>query len=386
MTLDLDQQMTALLASASVPRERKRLVYQFGELLREVDAVASRDETPSRTRQKAGMFMSILADKEQLNKDEFLLESFLLNFVGEAMVRAEYLAKPVIEFLRTGLYFYGISNIERFHRRQSMAYMSAHAELLMDFTSRSGLKELVALGQEKLAAGKPFCLVNTYLNAMKKRYWAGLKHNDDACDNSVSLDSATVLNDGAMADEGLLASREIVERDAEPTTFENRVSIMLRVFVENLTETQQRVYLLRHPFSQAGARTALGGFDECLAQFLDDCDSLDGKTASWGEIAATIGTSEKTAKKQYLRALYSLLSGACDEIFQGKLPSGMVRRMLALLRKIVQERDLRIRDNAGLGLGKIVSRWEVALRFVLNNDRVISNSDGDDMFASESMF
>lgn len=381
MIREINQQMSSLLASATVPRERKRLVYQFGELLRGVESVVANEKTPKGTRPKAVKFLEVLSEKEALHRDEFFLEAYLLNFVGEAMVRAEYKGKAVIEFVRTGLYFYGISNIERFHRRQSMAYTTAHSELLMDYTNRKGLKALVERAQEKLADGKNFCLVNDYMNALKKRYWAGLRENDDACDSSVSLD-AVEAQGGAMSDAEL--GTEHVDREADVTNYEDRVALMLRVFVENLTETQQRVYLMRHPMMRDESRKAFASFDERLAQFLDELESEHTKAANWSDIAAKLDTTEKTAKKQYLRALHGLLSGACDEIFQSKLPSGMVRRMLNLLTKIIQQRDLRIRDNAGLGLGKIVQRWEVALRFVLNNNRVLETGDGDSTFASET--
>ncbi len=202
----------------------------------------------------------------------------------------------------------------------------------------------------------------------------------------MSLEAAAATQDSAV-EEVVLAPAGAVDRDAEATTFEDRVTIMLRVFVEELSETQQRVYLMRHPFpKESGSRDTLLSFDDQLAAFLDECDAQQGKTAKWTSIAARLDTTEKTAKKEYLRALHGLLAGACDSIFQGKSPSGLVRRMLTLLNKIVHERDLRIRDNAGLGLGKIVARWEVALRFVLNNDRVSANPDEDDPFAAESSF
>ncbi|MFT7619312.1 MAG: hypothetical protein ACI97A_002962 [Planctomycetota bacterium] len=382
MIREIDLQMSSLLASATVPRERKRLVYQFGELLREVESVVMNEETPDGTRPKAIIFLEVLSAKEALHRDEFLLEAYLLNFVGEAMVRANYLSKAVIEFVRTGLYFYGISNIERFHNRQSMGYTTAHSELLMEYTNRKGLKALVARGQEKLDDGKNFCLVNDYLNTLKKCYWAGLRENDDACDSSVSLDAIESQSGGKMSD--ALPMSGTVDRDAEITNFEDRVAIMLRVFLDRLTKTQQRVYLMRHPMMRDESRTAFASFDEQLAEFMNELDSEHDKTGSWSEIALKLETTEKTVKRQYLRALHGLLSGACDEIFQGKLPSGMVRRMLNLLNKIIQERDLRIKDNAGLGLGKIVQRWEVALRFVLNNNRVLGHNDGDSNFASET--
>lgn len=380
MIPEVEEQMNALLSSASATRERKRLVYAFGEMLREVEAVVQGAETPARTAAKAAKFLEHLEDKFRDYPDERLLEGFMLNFTGEAIVRAEYLGKPVIEFVRCGLYFYGLSHIERFHRRQSMLWMSAHSELVMEFTGRKGLKALMARGQEKLAAERPFCLVNDYLNELKKRYWEALRQTGDACDHSMSLEAAEMNGSGNMA----LPESGAIDRDVESTTSEDRVQIMLRVFAERLTEVQQRVYLMRHPISNASNRKAMMSLDDQLAAFLAELDGDPKGVWGWKEIARRLEVSEKSAKKQYLRALHSLLSGACDEIFDGRLPSGMIRRLLTLLRTIVQERDLRIRDNAGLGLGKIVSRWEVALRFVLNHDRVVSGPGDDGIFVAET--
>ena len=85
------------------------------------------------------------------------------------------------------------------------------------------------------------------------------------------------------------------------------------------------------------------------------------------DLAERFACTEKTVKREYLRSLATLLGHASAEVFGERVPSSFVRRMMRTLNTIVREKDLKIRDNAGRGLGKIVERWEIALRFVLNH-------------------
>jgi hypothetical protein len=92
---------------------------------------------------------------------------------------------------------------------------------------------------------------------------------------------------------------------------------------------------------------------------------------NWGEIATQVGINEKTAKREYLRSLDILLRSCAAQVFGPEwIPSGFVKRVLEQIRTIVREKDLRIKSSTGRGMGRLVQKWEVALRFVLNHQRV----------------
>ncbi|MCB9833627.1 MAG: hypothetical protein H6807_14250 [Planctomycetes bacterium] len=375
MSNRLKERMTALLEDARISRERKRLAYEFGGLLEAVAAVAARADAPEGTRAKAAAFIAVLEDKEVEHEAAFFQEVFLLNIVGEAMARTSYLAQPVIDFLRGALYFHGVSWVERNQRGNSLAYLGAHAELVMEMTSRRGLKALLAVAAERFAADRPFCLSNHYLAELKKRYWAGRRESEDACDRSVSLEA----ENGSLE----AASRLTVDRDAQPATGEDRVQVMLRVFARDLGEIGQRVYLLRHPIGRQEMASVHPDLAAELAAMLDG-DETGGGRNNWTQISDRLGISEKVAKKEYLRALHDLLAGAAREIYGDRLPSSFVRRVLGTLRSILQERDLRIKENVGRGMTRLVERWEIALRFVLNNERLATAGRGEGEFFQAS--
>ncbi len=370
----IHEHLRAILADARASRESKRLAHEFGEMLVAVEGVAAGGETPETTRAKARAFRAILDDKMAEHGPQFFEQAFLLNIVGEAMARANYLAQPVIAFLRSALYFHGIAWVERNQRGNSLPYLSAHAELVMEITSRRGLKALVATAAEKLAAGRPFCLSNIYLAELRKRYWAQRRESVDACDRSVSLaeDNGTLSAAGSAP----------IDRDRAPMSGEDRVQIMLRVFAREVGELGQKVYLLRHPIAQ----DQIARIEPDLAAEL--AAMLDGDTAGrtgWREISTRLGLSEKVAKKEYLKALHDLLAGATREIYGDRLPSSFVRRVLQTLQSIVRERDLRIRDNAGLGMTRLVERWEIALRYVLNHEKLSSTPVGGEDWQFEGL-
>jgi hypothetical protein len=49
----------------------------------------------------------------------------------------------------------------------------------------------------------------------------------------------------------------------------------------------------------------------------------------------------------------------------------MVRRIQDALLSSIREKDLRLKDhNTGRGMGVLVEKWQVALRFVLASERI----------------
>ena len=95
----------------------------------------------------------------------------------------------------------------------------------------------------------------------------------------------------------------------------------------------------------------------------------------WAEVSEHLGINEKTAKREYLRSLHVLLEQSCHAVFNGeRIPSAYVRRILAQIRSVVHEKDLRLKSSTGRGMGVLVEKWEVALRFVLNHDHVTASA------------
>ncbi len=370
---ELKQRTQATMAEKALPRGTRRLAYEFSDLLGRVTEVAESDETPDRTRGKAWEFLVCLTGRAAEHGEQFHQEAFLLNFVGEALVRADYRSEAVLDFLKTGLYFYGLAHIERFHRAQSFSYMSAHAELISEYFARAAMKALVSFGRERIAEGRPFCLVHHYLNALKKRYWATRREEEDALSVSVSLD--------AVGDAGV--SQHVsppVAESIEPAKSEDRVALMIRIFGTRLTELQQRIYLHRHPVAVQALYGEEGRLEDELRALVSEARQDEGARLTWMEISHRYGLAEKSAKREYLRSLLVLLGEASEAIHTDLRQPHFVRRVLRSLRSVIQERDLKLRDGSGRGLGRIVERWEIALRLVLNNIRVAvgekTESDG----------
>ncbi|MEZ6195269.1 MAG: hypothetical protein R3F20_06040 [Planctomycetota bacterium] len=361
--------MSVILGDHRVSRERRRTVHEFGDLLDALETAVADPATPVRTARKAAGVLAFLEARAEEHAAEFFVEGFLLNFVGEAMVRDSYVSKPIVAFLKVGLYFYGLNHIERYRTTQATDYMVAHADALDDFTSRESLKSLVGEGRRKLEAGRPFCIVHVYLNEMRKRYWATRRASEDAVDTSYSL--AVEAGEGHRSDLHVPAApaeaAPVVEVDADAESVESRVGMMLRIFAEGLDERQQRIYLARHPLTGRFPESATSEIPDTVEALFAET-TTDGR-ATWEDLAARFDATEKTIKREYIKSLLALLEGASRETFGDRAPSSYVRRMMRTLRTIAQERDLRIRDNAGRGLTKIVERWEIALRFVLNHGR-----------------
>ncbi|MEE9394808.1 MAG: hypothetical protein V3W41_20155 [Planctomycetota bacterium] len=356
---DLKQQMDAVLGDRTASHETRRLVYEFGNLLEATQETATAGVAVPRTVSHAQAFLAILEEKAEEYGTTFFQQAYLLNFVGEAMARTRYISKPIIEFLNTGLYFYGLDWIERTQRARAMEFMLSHAECLQEFSGRDSLKSLLAVAAQKFEQDKPFCIVHQYTNALRKRYWADRRQTEDACDDSVSLTTVAEVQPPRAPE--VAAGPGLAETSADGR---ERIRMMLDIFENSLTTTQQKVYLSRHPFTGrfSGLQGSLGTDLEAMLNELEGREK-----ATWSILAKQFEMTEKTVKREYLRALMILLAESVERVFGDRRSSNFVRRMLATLRSIVQERDLKIRDNAGRGLSQIVGRWEIALRFVLNH-------------------
>ena len=348
----------AVVKDRSASRERQRVAYELIELVDSVNALSESADAPRRTREKAARFLSHLESKTAELGSRILGEAYLLNCVGEAMVLERYVGQPVLDFLGKGLYFYGLDHIDRFQRARAVRYLAAHADLLVEYTSRAAVKELLNYGEQRMAAGRPFCLVHHYLNALRRRYWSEARASEDACDVAVTL---TTTDD----DSGREDAEYTVPGQTEVQTTD-RVQLILGVFRDHLTPLQQRVYAARHQVNDIDLEPELAKL-------------FAAEEHRWVDIASRHGSTEKTVKREYVRALHTLLKVSCDLVFGESIPSGYVRRMLRTLQTIIQTRDLRMKDNAGRGMGRIVERWQIALRFVLNHGQDVHEQVHDEL-------
>ena len=368
MRPDLKSRMNEALKRASADRELQRLTFEFGDMIEAIAMVArGGDERPPRTVQKARAFLQTMESMSAEQGANFWQLGFLMNLVGEAVVRTDYVAAEIVEFLRKGLYLYGIRHAERHGGSQTFGILTTHAELVIEVTGRVGMRAMRDEGKKRLAAGRPFCLVHYYVNLLRKHHWVRRRRSQDACDISVALPS------------GRPDGRQPVIDTVEPERGRNPVQLMLHVFATRLTEEQQRVFLARHLDDGNTDDIALDDerllLESLVARMVGDDGS---RKMTWISIARSMGTTEKTAKREYLRALTALLAESSREMFGDAIPSAFVRRVLSTLRRVIEERDLRIRDHAGEGLSRLVDRWEIALRYVLNHARHGIGSGGDE--------
>lgn len=347
-SLELRDMARAVVKDRSASRERQRVAYELIELVDSVRALSESADAPRRTREKAARFLSHLESKTEELGHRILGEAYLLNCVGEAMVLERYVGQPVLDFLGKGLYFYGLDHIERFQRARAVRYLAAHADLLVEYTSRDSVKALLGYGEERMRSGRPFCLVHHYLNALRRRYWSEARASEDACDVAVTLDTAD--------DDSGREEHEYNTQAASEAQASDRVQLILGVFRDHLTPLQQRVYAARHQVQDIDLEPELAKL-------------FAAEEHRWVDIAARHGSTEKTVKREYVRALHTLLKESSSLVFGETIPSSFVRRVLQTLQTIMQTRDLRMKDNAGRGMGRIVERWQVALRFVLNHGR-----------------
>lgn len=318
---------------------------------------------PARTRERIRAFLeSVQAQHAELGSRCFE-PAYLLNVIGEAMVRSGLVHREIVESLQVGLYFFGLDQIERRWSSQAAVYSGLHADLLMEYLGRRRLKEMMAEGRRRLEEGRVFCLTYHYLNSLRKAYWNHCRGSRDALDVAVTGEGLPNLQDPVSSAAGTPGQ---VGMDPE-----DRVGIMLEVFSRSLTPRQQWIYMAKNRsiLEEAGAEE--GGtpdIDRLLRRLGEDPPEGN---LGWGEIARRKGINEKTAKREYLRALDILLRRSGEAVFGDSwTPSGYVKRVLEQIRKVVDEKDLRIRRSTGRGLGTLVQKWEVALRFVLNHQRV----------------
>lgn len=355
----LKQKMRDVLKSTSSHRERQRLVFELGDMIQAIEEIADRSEL-ERVRRKASSFLADLALRATELGDQFFVESFLLNSVGEIAVRNRYFAEKVVDFLRSGLYFFGNRFVERSFRHDPVHALEAHADVLASFFSRDGLKFLEDEAEKRFADSRPFCLTNTYANELRKRCWAERRKSRDACDVSVTF--------VGESESSTRTSAEPLVRDEQVPDVAARAALLLRVFATKLTDLQKRIYLARHNVAESFAAEGADGFD--IEKLLAAANTEDAEIAglTWLELGNRLGSTEKTVKREYLRSLVTLLSETSHQVFGDVIPSNFVRKILETLRTVIQDKELRLKDNSGRGLGKVVQRWEVALRFVLNHN------------------
>jgi hypothetical protein len=348
-------------ARAESGGESAVLLDRFLSLVDGLEAKAADGRTREEHRTKVAEFLGTVRAAYERLGDQLFQPSYLLNVVGDAFVRANLPAEEALELMRVGLYFHGLRVVDRRFANRATVYYALHADLLESFFSRDAVKRTIAAGKAKIAAGKVFCLTYHYVNELKKAYWAHLRKAEDALDHAASEDAAF---ESATADD---SSADAVD----PT---DRVGLMMEIFRRKLTATQQVVYLAKNRNGESAAAMAAysGTVDDEFVRLLRGLDAeLAGHgNLGWSEIAERLDINEKSAKREYLRALHTLLHESARAVFGLDIESAYVRRVLAQLREIVYEKDLRIRSNAGEGLARLVEKWEVALRFVLNHGRV----------------
>jgi hypothetical protein len=360
MTMDSTMLERLRVETSAESREvdRAAVLDRFRSMLARLQEMVAAERTPSATRAKCVRFLDLIDESYARLGNALFQPAYVLNVVGDALVRTRLIAEPVIAFIQIGLYFHGIRQIECRFRTRAAAYLATHADLVTSYVSRPALKQLIEDGTKKLAEGKVFCLTYHYLNALKREYFRALRESQDALDHAV----------------GDAAPRENAERHAaagvDPA---DRVGLMLEIFATKLTATQQMVYLAKNRSHPAAPLEHVPAFEPFRNLFEGLNAELEGHgNLGWSQIAAKLLVNEKTAKREYLRALHTLLRECSQAVFGMKITSNYVRRTLDQLRAVVDAKDLRLRGATGDGLPRLVEKWEVALRFVLNHERALA--------------
>lgn len=368
---NLIESLRQAAAQATAGSSRHVVLCRMDGLLEALTAL-SRDNTVSeRLRQKAKDFLAHVDRAWDDLGVRLFHAAFALNVVGEALVRTSLLNKHVIEFVHVGLYFYGHEQIERRWPHRSAAYGQIHADFLQQFVDRAPLKGMVADGREKLADGRVFCLTYAYLNGLRRAYWEHCRSSVDVLDRALgteSLDTVSGHDDlVSMASDSVESSGPL-----------DRMALMMHIFSRSLSPRQRWIYLAKNRASllrdaESQNEEALDPTEdlgELLARSLGEGRPDD--DLGWTEIAKHLDINEKTAKREYLRALETLLRETASDVMGEERQSAFVRRILSQLRAVIQEKDLRIKSATGRGMGTLVEKWEVALRYVLNHDRVVA--------------
>lgn len=352
------QRLRAEIPIAHDVDERGDLHSRFAGLCATVDDLLEASATPPRVRAKAEAFADLLTTSLDRLGPAFWQPSYLLNVVADAMVRTAWISREATEFLHIGLYFHGLRVIERRFAAHSTTYLAVHADLLGSFVSRAGLKDMIERGAQKIAEGRIFCLTYDYLNELRKAWHHSQRSSADALDHALP---------------GVNPDYVVVDTDLKLHA-SDRVGIMMAIFAKRLTAMQQRVYLAKNRTGEASASMLLTGrrSDDALVGMLNELNrELDGHgNLGWSELAVLLKKNEKTLKREYLKALHTLLSESARLMLGSRGGNAFVTRVLAQLNEVVEEKDLRMRSNTGEGMGRLVEKWEVALRMVLNQSRV----------------
>ncbi len=361
----LMDRLRAALQRATDGSDRAVALERFHEMIGKLQDQVAAEKTPPKTREKVRAFLGCIDDAQERLGVSLFQPAYLLNVVGDAMVRTGLISSAVVDFVQVGLYFHGLTQIDRRFAPRAGIYTAVHADLISVFVSRDSLQKMVEFGQAKLAGEKVFCLTYYYLNCLKKAYFQWCRQSQDALDHAM-VDAGEVPE--STVDD---PSHEVVDRDPA-----DRVGLMLDIFATKLSATQQLVYLAKNRTGDTVSAAAHAAPDrgEPFLQLLRELDrELDGHgNLGWSEIASKLSVNEKTAKREYLRALHVLLRESARAVLGIDIRSNYVRRVLEQLRVIVESKDLRIRDNSGDGLNRLVEKWEVALRFVLNHQRALA--------------
>jgi hypothetical protein len=231
--------------------------------------------------------------------------SYLLNVVGDAVVRTDWIFGGVVEFLQVGLYFHGLRVVERRFPYQSVEYLAVHADLLESFVGRAR-HESDDRARSCEDRRRPRVLPHLRL---PERIAQGA--------DGEHRRSAEVLDHGRVETD---PDRVAVDASADIEPMD-RVGLMMSIFAKKLTATQQLVYLAKN--RAGGAATPLLADDALrghpLVALLAELDGeLDGHgNLGWSEIAAKLNVNEKTAKREYLKALHILLSESGTQRLRG---------------------------------------------------------------------
>lgn len=356
----IQKELRAARDRADAGHGRRAVLDRMADMITELERQAGADETPERTREKLACLLQHMESAHDALGSRMFHVAFALNVIGEGMARANLLHKSVIEFIQVGLYFFGLEQIERRWSSRASVYSGIHADHLGEFLGRCALKELLCGARVRIDEGRVFCLTYAYLNSMRKAYWKHCRASEDALD--VAITSEMVSGEQAEA---------IPAPEASAPS--DRVALMLEIFDKKLTSRQRWIYLAKNRSTLFEERGPTQGIDGDLLALLLGEGGSPGADLGWAEIARRLRVNEKTAKREYLRALHVLLKESSEAIFGGaRIPSNYVRRILEQIRGIVYEKDLRIRSATGRGMRTLVDKWEVALRFVLNHERVVA--------------
>lgn len=344
---------------------RHAVLCRMGGLHQALSDLKADPDTPARVRAKGQALLAHIDAQHEALGSRMFHPTFAINVVGEGMARADFVHRSVVEFLQIALYFFGLEEIDRRWPARASAYGEVHADHLTAFLARGNVKDMLEEGRGRIEEGRIFCLTYRYLNDLRKAYWAHCRASEDVLDVAISAEGLKAeMPSGEGFDPEALFDEPLVG---------DRVQLMLDIFSRGLNERQRWIYLAKNRAS------LLKDLRQEEAQVADPFEALwaglgepgPEDDLGWAEIADQLGIHEKTAKREYLRALLVILRESARAVFgDAEIPSRYVRRILDTIREVVEQRDLRLRQNTGRGLNTLVEKWEVALRFVLNHERV----------------